>query len=161
MSQAHARALTTRQEATVEQFPVRQTQSEVQKKRRLDPAVIVSIGAVIVLIAALAHVAQRAEVAVLTYELQRENLRLAQAERMRNHLLVEVAKTRSLGDIEIEARERLGMVDPDRVRWLTVASGDAPVGGTADATETKLTAPLVSAVATWYERVRSELGDTP
>ncbi len=55
-----------------------------------------------------------------TYELHLENLRLAEAKRVNNHLLVEVERARSLKRVEEQARNRLGMVDPAQTTWLVL-----------------------------------------
>ena len=77
-------------------------------------AIIVSVALLFVLLASMAHVAQRARIATLTYDLHVENLRLAEVKRIHNHLLVQVERARSLERIEAEVAG--GWAWPIRVR---------------------------------------------
>lgn len=125
-------------------------------KKRLDPAIIVSVALLFVLLASMAHVAQRARIATLTYDLHVENLRLAEVKRIHNHLLVQVERARSLERIEAEARGRLGMADPSETTWLVMnAPAASPADGDAQAHEDR--PGLVAAFSGWFERVRSEI----
>lgn len=158
MSQAYARVLSV-PERREERQPSPQRRPSVRKRRRIDPAFWVSVGALVVLVSAMAHVAQKAQIASLSYELHRETLRLAEANRTRNHLMVEVEKARALGAIETAARARLGLVEPERVAWLNigerVASAEEPPTSPQESSRS-----LGSALSDWFHRVRVEISST-
>lgn len=125
-------------------------------KRALDPAIVVSVVALLVLAASMGHVAQRARVATLTYDLHVERLRLAEVKRIHNHLLVEVERARALDRIEAEARGRLGMAKPAQTTWLVLdAPASAAAEEIAEAGEGRL--GVAAALLGWFERVRSEI----
>lgn len=127
------------------------------RRRRVDPAVLVSALAFIVLVAALGHVAQRAKLATLSYELHLSNARLAELKRVQTHLLVEVEKARSLARVEADARTRLGMIKPESTAWVVLAPAETknPVelAGSGDDRGRM----WMSAVSDWFQRVRSEI----
>lgn len=155
MTQATARALSV-QPVRKPQVQTTAPQRRTRRRRRIDPIVWVSIVALLVLITALGHVAQRAHLATLTYELHKEQLRLAQAERVRTHLLVEIEKARAFNGIEADARSRLGFVEPQSVAWLTLEQSDEspPQTPPGVAEESR---GLVDLFSDWFDRVRLEL----
>lgn len=124
-------------------------------RRRLDPTVSVFLVALVVLAAAMGHVAQRARITALTYELHLENVRLAEAKRLNNHLLVEVERARSLKRVEQEARNRLGMTDPAHTTWLVMNPNNPATQQPVVVDEER--PGLVAALSLWFERVRSEM----
>jgi Cell division protein FtsL. len=125
-------------------------------RRRLDPSVTIFLVALVILGAAMGHVAQRARITALTYELHLENLRLAEAKRVNNHLLVEVERARSLKRVEEQARNRLGMVDPAQTTWLVLNPANPQTTAEPAATGTERPG-LFAAFSLWFERVRSEM----
>ena len=117
---------------------------------------MVSFVALVVLAASMGHVAQRARLATLTYDLHVESLRLAEAKRLNNHLLVEVERARSLQRVEVEARARLGMSSPTQTTWLVMDQPEAE--SSVEVVEVVERRPgLVAALSGWFERVRSEI----
>lgn len=125
-------------------------------KRWLDPAILVSVIAVLVLATSMGHVAQRARIATLTYDLHVERLRLADVQRVHNHLQVEVERARSLQRIEAEARGRLGMVKPAQTTWLVLNDPAPPAVDRNEAT-VEGRAGVAAVLLGWFERVRSEI----
>ena len=149
MSLAHARL----EEASVEERAVEAPRAEHRRRRKVDPAVVISLFAVLVLAASLLHVGQRARVAELTYELHQARLRLEQLKRIETQLRVDIERARSLNRVEMEARLRLGMVRPTSERLVVVRSA-AREEGLARAPEGEgAPASWFSAFSAWYDRV--------
>lgn len=125
-----------------------------KRRRKADPAVVVSIVALLVLAASMAHVAQRARLATLAYELHNSASRLEELKRIRTQLTVEVEEARSLGRIEASARQ-LGMIRPTSTTWLVLE----PVSpeGEATAADDERGWEWGAALAEWYDRLRSSI----
>lgn len=128
-----------------------------KRRRKLDPAVVISAFAFLVLIASLGHVAQRAKLAALTYELHRANARLTELKRTQTHLLVEVERARSLARVESAARTRLGMVRPETTEWVVLAPAERGERYEAALARDDRGGVWLSAVSDWFRRVRSEI----
>jgi len=126
-----------------------------RRKRRADPAVVVTVIAAVVLAASLAHVAQRARLAVLAYELHNASARLEELKRLHTQLTVEVEEARSLRRIEESARQ-LGMVRPTATAWLVLepARRESEPERVEDAGTLR---QWGVALAQWYDRVRSSI----
>lgn len=125
-------------------------------KRRINPAAVATFIACFVLVTAMGHVAQRARVAALAYELHLQQQRLAEVERINTYLHVEIERARSLERIEREAKTRLGMVAPVRTTWVVLdPAGDE--NAVEEAAEGGTGRGLAAALSGWFERVRSEI----
>lgn len=126
-----------------------------RRRRRVDPAVYISALAVIFLVAALAHVGQRAKVAALTYDMHQAKARLDELQRQQNQLLVQVERARALERIETEARVNLGMVRPGQERWYVVRTPQTqpPANVTSEASGSS----WLAAFSEWYERVSTQV----
>src|SRR5690554_5415499 len=128
MSLAHAKTSSVYVEPNVELESNLQEKREPGRgrRRKVDPAVVITVLAVLVLAAALLQVGQRARLATLTYELHNARSRLMQLDRVQTQLLVEMEAARALTRIDVDARNRLGMVRPDSTEWLFLPSESAP-----------------------------------
>ena len=152
MTGAHARL----EPAYLDEYEIaRDPERAPGKRRRADPAVVVTVVALVVLAASLAHVAQRARMAVLAYELHNATARLEELRRIHTQLTVEVEEARSLRRIEESARQ-LGMVRPTSTAWLVLEparreSEPEPGGDAGTGRQWGV------ALAQWYDRVRSSI----
>lgn len=127
-----------------------------RRRRRMDPAVVISLFAALILVAALLHVGQRARVAELTYELQQARLRLEQLKRVETQLLVEIERARSLSRVETEARLRLGMDRPGSSRWIVVRQVETEEG-VATLEERRGARAWLAALSQWYDHVSASV----
>lgn len=128
-----------------------------RERRGVSPTVAVSMIALVVLVTAMGHVAQRVRIAALSQEVQVHNRRLAEAERLNVHLRVEIEKARSLDWIEREAKTRLGMGAPTRTAWVVLNTGGDSQRVEPEH-EVRRESGLVAAMSGWFARVRSEIG---
>lgn len=126
-----------------------------QRRRKADPAVVVSIVALVVLAASMVHVAQRARLATLAYELHNAASRLEELKRIRTQLTVEVEEARSLHRIEASARQ-LGMIRPTSTTWLVLEPDDGE-GDASVSADDRRGWEWGAALAAWYNRVRSSI----
>ena len=151
MTGAHARL----EPAYLDEYEIERESEQAPRRRRgADPAVLVTVVALVVLAASLAHVAQRAKMAVLAYELHNATARLEELKRIHTRLTVEVEEARSLRRIEESARQ-LGMVRPTSTAWLVLdpARRESELEPGRDRTGH----PWGGALAQWYDRVRSSI----
>lgn len=127
-----------------------------RRRKRLDPAVAITLFALLVLVAALLHVGQRARLAELTYELQQARLRLEQLRRIETQLLVEIERARSLSRVETEARLRLGMERPGSSRLVVVRHVETDDGSEA-VQERRGPGAWLAALTEWYDHVSASV----
>lgn len=133
-----------------------QQEAKPAGRRRLDPAVAVSLIAVLVFALGMGYVAQRARLAALAYQLHAAERRLAEVERIDTYLSVEIERARSLERIEQEARYRLGMVAPATTAWVVLRPAAEARAAEAN-TDARRNSGLVAALSDWFNRVRSEI----
>jgi len=151
MTLAQAKATTAQPQGAISP-----AEAPAPRRRQLSPTTIVTLVAFLVLVTAMGHVAQRAKVAALAHDLHVERLRLAEMERVKTHLQVEVERARSLERVEYEAKNRLGMVAPTRTTWVVMdTKREEDVVRPANEGERGL--GFVAALSGWFERVRSEI----
>lgn len=127
-----------------------------KRRRRVDPAVLISAFAVIVLASALIHVGQRAKVAALAYEMHQVTAHLDQLQREQTQLLVNVERARSLDRVEADARLRLGMQQPETERLVVVRPSQSSTNVAVAQSESERNSWL-AALSGWYDRVSTQV----
>lgn len=131
-----------------------------RRGRRVEPAVAITICAVVVLVATMVHVGQRAKIAALAYDMHQAQSRLDQLQRDQRKLVVDIENARSLGRIETEARLRLGMIRPDDQRLFVAhrvqdnEQSQLPITNSAQGARRS---SWMTAFSTWYDRVSSQV----
>ncbi len=127
-----------------------------KRRRRVDPAILISLFAVVVLASALFHVGQRAKLAALSYEMHQALTRLDQLQREQTRLLVEIERAHSLERIEADARVRLGMDRPQTEHLVVVHPlRTSPDAETASRDSDNLS--WMAAISGWYDRVSTQI----
>lgn len=152
MSLAHARVTPLHTDVNWDEEPI----TNRRRRRRVEPAVLISVIAFVVLGAAMLHVGQRAKLAALTFELHQAQIRLEQAKRIQTQLIVEVERARSLERVEAEARFRLGMVRPTSSNWIVVHA-DPPAPPSVQHPQTTGQSIWITAISEWYDRVSAQV----
>lgn len=128
--------------------PVRYPARRARKKVNPIPAAILCTLLLVGL--AIGYVGSKARVMALTYTLAELRVELAAVQREYGYLSMAAEKARSPLQVEKLARERLGMVTPEHVKYLVLAKPGVENDASLDTQ--KLTPGLVRTLAAWVQR---------
>lgn len=126
-----------------------------KRRKRLDPAASFTLAAMVVFLACMILVGQKAQLAALSYDLHEATQRLAEVQRIQTNLSLEVERAKSLDRIETQARTELGMINPTSSTWVVMERTQPTHAVAPQEPETGLV--WIEAVSQWFDRVRQDL----